>query len=395
MKSIKYTLVFAVAALAAAACVYDFEPEDVIQTTFTVIEGDILAGDYTTVKVSSSKTLDDKSKTITYLPSDVYVESSTGEKFQGSADVAGNSYLVDTRNIDLSKQYRLVVKTKSDNRVYSSSWQEVLKAAPIDSITYSIASDRKTMDIYVSTHSDSSCKYYRWTGHEVWEYTAPFYAYYYFYKATYVTNDEIRQFKNGENRYYCWNEDDVSEFMFASTEDLSANVIDRHRLYSIANTELKISYLYSVELLQEAISEEAYRYYDLLYRNSEDVGSLFSPQPSECRGNIICESDPSITVLGYISASTVSRMRKYINNRETHFYVNPDKATYNEEPIVVDRSQWRSYYKNGFDIFDMTEDSKHSSSNVEYTWLPLRCIDCEVWGKGTKTKPDFWPNDDK
>jgi hypothetical protein len=61
-----------------------------------------------------------------------------------------------------------------------------------------------------------------------------------------------------------------------------------------------------MRLYQYAITEDAFKYYEDLKKNTEGLGSIFDPQPSLTTGNIRCLSNPAERVLGFVSASTVS-----------------------------------------------------------------------------------------
>ena len=69
------------------------------------------------------------------------------------------------------------------------------------------------------------------------------------------------------------------------TDHLESNTV-YHKLNTIHRTSDKISYLYYTEVKQMSISEEAYNYWSNLQRNSEEIGGIFAPQPSEMIGNI-------------------------------------------------------------------------------------------------------------
>lgn len=377
-------------AVLGTACVYDYQAETGNLQRFVVIEGDILIGDYTQVRVSTSGALSDNSAADRSIAAVAYVEASDATRYTGPLDA------IDTRNANPSLQYRLVVSCI--HGTYMSDWVGVLLSGPIDSVGYHISDDRQTLTMEVSSRGVDS-PYFRWLARETWEYHTPYYASSYFVRkgtedhGVVYPQDTILPFRSGENTCYCWNDANVPDIMTASTEHLSENRLVQHELYTIGCYEQRISYIYSVEILQEALSEEAYRYWETLSKNSKDIGGLFSPEPFEMPGNIHSERDPEEKVLGYISATVPSVKRVYLRSAEIKFAQIPpeDRQVYDIESRCDygDSKTRRWLFTNGFSVVGRTPGMPGC-----FDWLPTRCVNCEVWGNGTRKKPDFWPYDD-
>ena len=378
-------------AVLGTSCVYDYQAETGNLRDFVVIEGDIMIGGYTEVRVSLSGALSDNSAADRSIDATAYVEASDATRYTGPLDA------IDTRSADPSLQYRLVVSC--GRGTYASEWESVLRSGPIESIDYRISDDEKTMTVDVSTRGEDS-PYYRWIACETWEYHTPYIpSHYYVPSGTYdhgilYPRDTILPFRLGENSGYCWNTARVRGIMTASTEQLSENRLVRHELYSMGCYEQRISYIYSVELFQEAISERAYRFWETLNKNSQDVGGLFSPEPTEMAGNVHNVDDPEETVLGYISATVPSVKRIFILSDAIGFAQIPiaDRDVYDINPIYDEGSRTlkRKLYKAGYAVYMHPPMAPPDC----FDWLPRRCVDCEVWGPGTRKKPDFWPYND-
>ncbi len=77
--------------------------------------------------------------------------------------------------------------------------------------------------------------------------------------------------------------------------------------------DFRFAYMYCFHLLQYAISEEEYRYWE----NVRDIvnidGSLFDPPPGTVSGNLYNANDPQDQVLGYFSVAGVSYQAEFIN----------------------------------------------------------------------------------
>jgi len=73
---------------------------------------------------------------------------------------------------------------------------------------------------------------------------------------------------------------------------------------------------YSLLVKQYALTSEAYNYYTQLKQNTEQLGTIFDPQPSELTGNIHSLSDKNEPVIGYVTAGIVGEKRIFIDSSE-------------------------------------------------------------------------------
>jgi hypothetical protein len=182
--------------------------------------------------------------------------------------------------------------------------------------------------------------------------------------------------------------------MTATTESLSEDRLVDHELYTLNYHDRKISYVYSVEVNQTRITEEAYRYWQMMERNSTNVGGLFSPEPSELRGNIVNVDDEAEMVLGYVSVVNPVKYRLFIDDREIRFYkeLNPRLVP---EYLVPGKPNWSITYREGWlPVSEYEPDNPEVTTRPGYVqlynWLPANCVDCRFQG-GTKQKPAYWP----
>lgn len=399
MKRLGISFVLA-AALTCVSCIYDFDPQVEDASQFVVVEGDILIGDYSYFRVSESRNLKDLNVFISRFTGTASVECDDGTS--ASARGSLGEFLIDTRNMKPGKKYRFSVTIpEMDGKIYYSDWVEVHQAGVIDSVTYTIDPQTKSeMWINVTSHNDNDEKYYRWMSSENWEYCADYYATFYYVPDQASKRDygpgKVLEYENGENTNWCWKVGTVSDVMLGDLSELSQTKFVNHKLYSIDKHDRRVSYLYSPQISQVAISEEAYRYWSSMSKNSDDVGGLFSPQPSECRGNIHCAQDSTELVLGYVGASTVSRCRIFIAQADTRFYEKKKESGTQPEPTLVQKSEWRAYYLEGWLPFQPHFDEEGGMADPvameQFDWLPARCLDCTLLG-GTKDKPSWWPNE--
>lgn len=403
MKLHNIITVMLVTALMAVSCIYPFSPDVEGESGTFVVEGDILIGEMTVVKLSYSASLATPGLISCPSSATVWVEDDQGGRYEGepfkyeyNTKAKFTGYKVDTRECDPSRQYRLCLINGDNGREYHSSWQRVCKAPVIDSLSYLADAPKDRLNITLSMHSQGE-SYFKWSYVEDWEYhsyyhailvyTPPQISYGWSWKPS-MGNGTLEYFQYPENNYFCWNHDESNEIMIFSTEnqtedrfvDLEFHPIDRH--------DIKIQYIYRIEVDLEPLTKDGYIYWDTVKHNSEYNGSLFAPNPSELIGNIRCQQDTTEMVLGYINAAQRAFKTRYVYYTDHHFY--KDKTRHTEEEVEeITENQWYEYYNNGMLPFELGSLGDLSSSQ----WAPKRCVDCSLMG-GTKRRPADWINND-
>ncbi|HXB92831.1 MAG TPA: DUF4249 family protein, partial [Puia sp.] len=143
----------------------------------------------------------------------------------------------------------------------------------------------------------------------------------------------------------------------------------------------RMSIRYSMLASQYVLTEPAYQYWLILQKNSQNLGTLFDPQPSQATGNYHCLTNPNEPVIGYLSASSITQLRMFIANSQLHNWDTvvsecPTKVTDQHLDFRVytyPDTLWGPYYFSGTSLI-----------------LSKRlCLDCREQG-GTLTKPSFW-----
>jgi len=385
MKVVKLYIYMLISALMINGCITVFEPEGYDQLdNLLVIEGDITTNEQTEIIVSRSLKLNAISKRNFIKGAVVWVESEVGVKYPASQVTTGTDvkYVANTVGLDVSKKYKLCVTTP-DGKAYESDFVSVTISPDIDSIEFVSDTTNKRVTFYVNTHDDSNkTHYYKWSYTEDWEFTSHLYSSFEYNPVT-MQITEIPSYQ--KNRYYCWNKDVSKKIIATSTTHLSSDRVYRMPLVSMESLDLRISVLYSIEVSQRVLSREGFQYWETLRKNSDQVGGIFSPQPSEMKGNIKCITDSEETVLGFISAGHVAKKRFFASKEEIGVYYNPHKCETLIPESFAPPIAWSTMFDTGYDIVS------NSPSVRESVWAPVSCVDCRIFG--TKNKPSFWPND--
>lgn len=383
------------AAFAAVSCVYDFHPQIDGEGGYLVVEGNIVIGDISQIQLKYSwsfvDSLNETNERLLRESSIMHIEDDRGGRYDNYVE-PGYYYSgvtrFDMRNADPSLQYRLVIENQQGT--YVSAWASPLSPGQIDSLSYRINNEGTLMSIQVASHSDDpQGSYYRWSVEETWEYHADVQA---FFK--YVEEEgrgQLLPLEEKESLYFCWLNSRRPEIMTGSTHGLKEDRLAEYQLYTITNSDERLSVLYRADVRQMRIPEEAYRYWQVMERNSNDVGGLFSPEPSELRGNVTCVERPEELVLGYVGVMSVTTGRLEINNYDARFYRQP-YVSLPPPDTLNSPADWRNAIMTGLaPVRDLWNEE--TGRLIGYEWLPVRCVDCRFKG-GTKNRPADWPNND-
>lgn len=376
--------------LCAASCVYPFEPEISGDKHLLVIEGDVLIGATSTIKLSYMAFMGEDRIEPLY-ESTVKVQSGDGTEYAAGYDFKTREYSVNLRDADPSKEYRLYAKLR-DGREYVSEWMKPRMAPVVDDVTYELDASTNRVMFNISLHSNDNEQYFRWYFDETWEYRALYRA-----LAEYTpvseTDPQYEKYPYGIMMFYekcvgnyqCWSRYSSRDLHFTTTKELQTNTVTEKNFYRVDAQNPRMSVLYCMEVYVESLSRDCYDYWKTMSTNSDNVGDLFSPVPSEVRGNIRCLSDSTELVLGYINVSEVGQKRIYVDNTETGYYKKGPR-TDEEVMAVVPQEEWRKYYLNKRYL------PVQKGEGPDVYWAPARCVDCTLAG-GTTGRPPFWPNE--
>jgi hypothetical protein len=107
----------------------------------------------------------------------------------------------------------------------------------------------------------------------------------------------------------CWNTAPSTNIILATSAALAQDVIVAFPVETIPLGDARVDIGYSILVRQYAMTEDAYNYWLLIQKTTQDVGTLFDVQPTQLIGNIHCLTNPSAPVIGFISASSVQQHR--------------------------------------------------------------------------------------
>lgn len=367
--------------LILSACVEPFDsPVNSLPNSYLVVEG-IISNGKSTFQLSRTTHLNEGNG-IMETNAQVYIENESGTQ----------SYVLDEKEegvyeaiLDLNQedQYRLKIHTTNESE-YVSDFVSLVASPEIDSITWEAVND-DVVQLYVTTHDpENNTRYYRWTYEETWQYRSPFYS-----NLDYVDGEIVSRDFTNNAIFDCWQSASSTNILVNSTVRLQEDVVYKQPLLAInTNSNSRLDAKYSMLVKQYALTKEAFEYWDLLKKNSENLGTLFDPQPSQLPGNLHCTTQPDEPVLGFVSAGAVAEKRLFIRRSEIPIFI-----PYNRNPsCVIDTiPAFPSAIENAFAPGDTIPlNPVYGFGGLEgYEASSAFCVDCRKRG-GTNIEPDFW-----
>jgi len=360
-------------------CITPYEPGGVTSTKgLLVVEAYIIAPTGSSIKISRTNGLQDNRDYDKISNAKVTIINDKGDVVATAQEGKPGEYMVKNPIAFLpNTKYALDIVIGSTH--FQSTFEEPLVTPEIDDLNWVSKSDGREVDILLSTHDPlQKTEYYLWQYKEDWEYTSQFYA------SDRWDPETRRVIPNtfNDNTYYCWNQDSSKSFILAGAKTLQDGILRDKVIVNLKSGDTRFSHLYSILVKQYSIPYGAYKYYENLYKNVNESGSLFAPMPTQMAGNITNLANPDELVIGYALISTETSKRIYINAREVP-YMNPFRSDCLLGPPPEDEiNSPEKAYNSGWGIY--------TSENFIYEYRQLKCVDCRTLGGG-KIKPNFWP----
>jgi hypothetical protein len=364
-------------ALLLGSCVDRYLPEVLNEPrNFLVVDGFINSQGITRIKLSRTTPISTSS--VARAPvepgANVFIESQSGTRTRLQESPAG-TYSSLTQTLPAGGSYRLFVSTRQ-GQTYASEYMPVKTTPPIDSVRW--RAENTGVGIYVNSHDDTkNTRYYRWEFEETWEIIPP--------------HRPLIEFSRGAIRpisvrfpTLCWGNELSSSIQISKTIALSQDVVADFPLQRLPILSPKLHERYSILVHQFALTKAEYEYWELLRKNTESIGSLFDPQPSQVTGNLRCLSKPDEVVLGFVGVRSATQKRIFINRLQLPF--NWRRGTGYEDCVPPDTILSR------FTPADMAFGGGNQLPINEipggWTASSVDCIDCRT--RGTVVRPSFW-----
>jgi hypothetical protein len=373
-------IIFISTLLFSLSCKKPFEHDAISDSpALLVVEGTINQGGQTSILLSRSLKLSDKSVVQMEKGAKVQVEG-TNNTILALTESAAGVYTLPSTTFNSNLQYRLRIKTIG-GKEYLSELMSVLATPSIDSLNW--RRERDGVGIYVDAHDkNNNTKYYQWDYTETWEQRSVEFSDYIYKNAKIQDRDPVEKVKI----FTCWKEEPSKNILISSTTKLSSDFVDDFQLALIPNRSERLGVRYSVLVRQYAISRAAFEYLTLMKRNSEQMGSIFDNQPSDIIGNIKCINNPNERVIGFITISQIIQKRIFINNNQVPNW----NFSLICNPLVIrnHKDSLQAAFLTGSNLIT-TYNVSLSGAIESYNANSALCLDCRTRG-GSIVKPLFW-----
>jgi hypothetical protein len=303
--------------------------------------------------------------------------------------------------------YQLKVTTQN-GRSYSSSVTQLTPVTEIERV-YAVRETNDDgvngMSIFVDTFDPTgNSKYYRYEYEETFKVQPP----------SFVSQDLVEDFNPSElepcldcvvkfversqDKLVCYRTETSQNTNLANTSELTEDRVSRHLTRFMSSQDYRISHRYSILVKQFVQSMESYRYLEALSRFSGE-GSLFSQvQPGFLASNILSESNPEETVIGFFEVASVSTKRIFFNydqyypNEPLPPYINSCQL---QAPTGCTATGINSYSCGGLLVGLRNNTIVYKGMNTgqfpfggPYLMVDRECGDCTALG--VIEPPDFW-----
>ncbi len=370
-------------------CKIEYRPQVASpKTGYLVVEGFINSdGGPTTITLSRTlKIYDDSTRDSREHNAIVNIEGTNNETFP-LYETGNGVYTSLPLQLDSNEKYRLKIKTQF-GKEYESDYSNYRPTPGVDSLSWK--RDNNGVKIYINTHDDKvQPGYYNWKYEETWEIHSTYYS---TIQYLYNPGNPIpfgvgyrNQNQSADTALYkCWQHVISSNVNIGSSEKLTHNLI-YFPIMLMEPESRKLSVLYSIKVFQNAISKENYNYFKILKTNSEQIGSITGPLPSELPGNIHCITTPSETVIGFVEVSQEKESeRLFISNDELPGW------GYKMHCAKVIVSNDAASLRDNSDLYPTTVyEADPIVIKSFYATPEINCMDCRLYG--SPIKPDFWP----
>lgn len=364
------------ALILATGCKEKYEvPLKATETNYLVVDGFINANGFTNITLRRSVPLKDTAQLKAETNAQVTIASEDNSVYK-VREIGNGTYKSDSLILKANQKYRLHIKTITGGE-YLSEYVAVKQTPPIDSINWRL--ENNGVRIFVNTHdSQNNTRYYKWEYEETWEIHSR-----YVNSVGLIYENGALQAAN-KQMYYCWASQNSVAILLGSSAQLANDIINEAPILFIPYESEKTSVRYSILIEQYSLDKNGYDFLKMMKGNTESLGSVFDPLPSEITGNITCVNNPSEKVIGYVIATTVDEKRIFISASEMHSRYQAGCGTVyvNNTPDSI------KVYFGGQGLMPYQADPGGFAPAVGYYSSEPRCIDCTL--RGSNVKPSFW-----
>lgn len=356
-------------------CVEEFEANvDDIPEEGLVVEGDIISDSTMIFQLSKTLPLEitpDILESFMDVDAELVVKGSDGTSWSGSP-LGKGQYQVEIGTLEPDVEYHLEILYNGDT--YQSTPQKPLEKVGIERLSFSQPDLNGSVAIQIDTEKSDKPQYCLWYFEEDWEVRAVF------------ATDALYDFWQERVVFYDyppvaqgWCNSRTDQILLGTSEANVENRIVGKNIRVIENIDRRLSVLYSIRVQQRNLTPEEYEYYQVRVKLSNEMGGLFTPQPTELPTNITC-SNSSRRVVGYVGCNMgITQHQLYISEEDVNYF-----DYYRCDVGIGLPDSDKEKYLLGYQVAISTPMGRE--------WAPAECVDVTVLGADPNGRPSWWPN---
>ncbi len=372
------------------SCREPYEPEILSgRLGVLVVEGYLdTEGNPSELKISRTVSLSTDSVANPETGAQVFLSSEAGQSWV-IPEVSPGIYLFEA-DIPETDVYQLDIELANGERYQSKEITPILTPQILNA---GFVRDEDGVEIFVNTQGNEQADDFLWTFEETWVFR-PYTQVGYIFDT--LIND-VRDRTKEEQIYNCFKSEPNPGILLETSSRFQDQVVFRQTITEIPEGNERLQARYSILISQMAIPQDAVSFWETLKRNTEDIGSIFSPLPSIISGNIV-SLDGEIPVVGQVNLGVVRQERIYINRQEISPWPYVEELMAGcfvlPDPILLQTFDFFHYFQNGtfLPALPYTGDGLSPSMGIlGYYAIEKRCGDCTLYAD--VTKPDFWEDE--
>ncbi len=362
-------------------CRTPYEPEvPATELRILVVEGYLdTEGLKSELKLSRTAPLGAESAFIPEVRAKVALKSNGGQIFPLTEKGLG-TYIFE-RNIDEKQNYVLEIELSSGERYVSEQMQPIVTPEIIDA---GFKRDEEGVEVFVSTQGNANADDFLWTFEETWIFRPRI-------RTPYIYVPEIknvRDQKQSEQTSLCFKTEPSPGILLETSSRFKDQLVFQKTITEIPTGDERIMERYSILVSQKGLASKDVPFWEILKKNTEDIGSIFSPLPSLIGGNMKSLDVAKNPVIGQVSLGVIRQKRIYINQVEVSpwSYLDPkfNDCVIGEEAVLA--KDYQTIFGNGAVV--PARPLMAGTTIIGYYPSSKRCTDCSLYA--SKLKPSFW-----
>lgn len=361
-----------------SSCIEYFEPElSPDEDGMLVVNGSIRSNDMCVFVLSKTLKLGEKVPDPYVYGATVAVCGTDGKRYQAKAK--GKNYEVPVGTLSPGNQYWLEI-VLPDGTAYSSEPMTPIDA-PAIAVRYSQDGQHSPVVLTVDTYPTDEPTYLSFNYDETWEAKTPLTPTHEYFPR------EKKIFVTSSPHTHGWGMSASTATVIEPTGKYVNNSIIGYELRVVSSTDTRIYMRYLFEARAEAVSKEEYEYEEARKKQTDEMGGLFTPQPTQLPSNIHSVNS-SRKAIGYVGVrGKVARYSVLLTSADVEY--NEVRKAETLYPGDISAAGYTNAMLYELDYSVLEYDAMVGG----YVWISTWMVDCRhySWKTQTETPPDNWP----